>query len=932
MGKGAKSQRAFLVFLVAAVVNVVPVAATEPSMPLPPEEIAWSTAGAEIEAKGWVDGQAATTMAKAELFSDPTISRNPFGLLVRFADSASAFDREQALLLVDGFLVGEPLDGTATYLVETLRNLDDSLAVLQATAGVEWVGFDEVMQATVLPSDPDLDQLWGLNGTYGIDAPGAWAQTLGDPSVVVAIIDTGVDLDHPDLLANLWVNLGEIAGNGLDDDGNGYVDDIHGYDFVNDDGDPNDDNNHGTHVAGTIAAVADTVGVVGVAPNTKIMALKFLDDKGSGFVSDAVLALTYAVNNGAQISNNSWGGGDAEAAMSTMLDTAEVANHLFVAAAGNEANDNDANPTYPASYSQANVLTVASNQSDGALSSFSNYGATSVDVVAPGSGILSSVVGGGYATFSGTSMAAPHVAGVAALMSAVDSNITYASIKQFLIDTATVDPRLTTVAVSGGVINAAAAVTAASGAGPSLSVTATETSVTEGATVTFTAVAADQSSVDVSTQVNWSLDGTALGTGDTLVYSADTPGSMRIRAEVATGGFTTLVITTLTVTAIVRTVTVSSPNGGEDFAVGEAVAINWTSVGPVGNVDVSVISQISGSMEYAAAAGLPIIDQQTTTMTINVPYSASITTLEVGLRLDHTYDGDLYITLAHPNGTTVVLANYVGGWGDNFGSGAQSCSGSLAVFSDGGEVAVGSGSAPFVGKFQPAEALSAFAGLDTVGDWVLSVTDSADLDTGSLFCTELDFFGTNTLVASGLDVNVGTVEWTVPEAVNASNLMVSVGNDLASDTSDSVFTIAGGPPVTTTTTTLPPTFDASSGFPSTPQDEYLVLTGYFDDELLGVVQAADYLGQSPSQLQTLSVGVLAFLMALAGSDQPDWSTGPPPDISGNNVVQSHFFSLDGTQGALEAVAAATGLTGAQTQKFATSVVVFLILLAMARSS
>ena len=247
----------FLTLMVLATVSAVPVAAQEVEPNTPVVELALSAQGAELSEAGYQPGAAATDLAKEKLLNDPTMTRNPFGLLVRFAQTASVVDVDQTLLTVGGTVVGGALDGQSLYLVETLSDLDEAAELLRSMPGVAWVGFDDVVQATVLPSDPDLDQLWGMNGTYGIDAPGAWAQTLGDPSVVVAIIDTGVDLDHPDLAANIWTNSGEIAGNGIDDDGNGYIDDLHGWDFVNNDGDPNDDNNHGTHVAGTIAAVAD---------------------------------------------------------------------------------------------------------------------------------------------------------------------------------------------------------------------------------------------------------------------------------------------------------------------------------------------------------------------------------------------------------------------------------------------------------------------------------------------------------------------------------------------------------------------------------------------------------------------------------------------------------------------------------------------------
>lgn len=316
-------------------------------------------------------------------------------------------------------------------------------------------------------NDPDFSELWGLEnqgqtgGTVDadIDAPEAWTLSTGQ-DVVVAVIDSGVDYTHPDLIQNMWINTGEIAGNGIDDDGNGFIDDYHGYDFVNNDGDPFDDDGHGTHVAGTIAAVGDNdTGIVGVAPDAKIMALKFLDASGAGSTFDAIQAIEYAILMGADITNNSWGGGGYSSALQEAIAAANDAGQLFVAAAGNSASNIDFFPSYPASYDLDNIISVASTDDNDSLSSFSNYGATSVDLAAPGSDIYSTIPGGGYASFNGTSMASPHVAGVAALLLAQNPDLTPAELKQKILDT--VDPldSLQGLTVSGGRLNAYSALT-----------------------------------------------------------------------------------------------------------------------------------------------------------------------------------------------------------------------------------------------------------------------------------------------------------------------------------------------------------------------------------------------------------------------------------------------------------------------------------------
>ena len=237
-------------------------------------------------------------------------------------------------------------------------------------------------QRSVFPASLGAPQHGQSGGTpdADIDAPETWSFQTG-AQVVIGVIDTGVDRTHPDLAANIWTNPGEIAGNGLDDDGNGYVDDVHGWDFVNGDNDPMDDHGHGTHCAGTIAGIGDNgIGVAGVCWSARIMALKFLDAGGYGTTSDAVLAVEYATANGARLTSNSWGRHGYSAALYDAIAAARDAGALFIAAAGNDGVNNDLSPHYPSSYDLSDIIAVAATDRNDGLANFSCYGAASVDV------------------------------------------------------------------------------------------------------------------------------------------------------------------------------------------------------------------------------------------------------------------------------------------------------------------------------------------------------------------------------------------------------------------------------------------------------------------------------------------------------------------------------------------------------------------------
>jgi subtilisin family serine protease len=288
-----------------------------------------------------------------------------------------------------------------------------------------------IVETTRSADDPYLGSLWGMSI---INAPGAWDVNTGSPAVTVAVVDTGVEYTHPDLAANIAINSAEVPSNGLDDDQNGFVDDVYGYDFINNDASPMDDNFHGTHCAGTIGAVGNNgVGVVGVAWNVKLMPVKVLSGTGSGSIATVAAGINYAVSRGVKIVSMSLGTSSYSQTLEDAVRNAKQHGTLIVAAAGNSGQNSDLYPLYPAASTQDNVISVAaSNQTDG-LASFSNFGANSVDIAAPGVSILSTALSQGYAYASGTSMATPHVAGMAAILASVNSSLSYADIKSALV-------------------------------------------------------------------------------------------------------------------------------------------------------------------------------------------------------------------------------------------------------------------------------------------------------------------------------------------------------------------------------------------------------------------------------------------------------------------------------------------------------------------
>ncbi|MBC7711720.1 MAG: S8 family serine peptidase [Rhizobacter sp.] len=358
--------------------------------------------------------------------------------------------------------------------LETNKGLSDkAMQTLANNPEIEYIEPNYIITINsdkASPMDAMFGKQWGMTNTGkngGIFSPGvagedinvakAWDITkgaTGDNTVRIAVIDTGVDYNHPDLKGQMDVNLAELNGKpGVDDDGDGFIDDIYGYDFANKDGDPADGHGHGTHCAGVIGASHNSIGVAGVMANVKIVAIKFLSDAGSGETIDAISAIDYGIKRKVQVMSNSWGGGEKEQSLLDAITAAEQAGIVFVAAAGNESSNNDSTASYPANYDVSNVISVGAFTSQGAKSSFSNYGLKTVHVTAPGSNILSTTKGA-YANMSGTSMAAPHVSGVVGLLLSQEPGLTPAQVRERLVRTSTQTAKLKSASMSGGRVDA----------------------------------------------------------------------------------------------------------------------------------------------------------------------------------------------------------------------------------------------------------------------------------------------------------------------------------------------------------------------------------------------------------------------------------------------------------------------------------------------
>lgn len=598
---------------------------------------AWAS-DRDVDTAAYADAQRALVQA---IESDPKLVYNPVSIIVKYTDDATPEARQAALSFVGGLpiLEWESLPGTQLVRVEVEPRHAVDLLNQAFIPGIEYAELDWIVSINVTPNDPQYNNLWGMNNTgqtvngdpgvagADINGPQAWDTFTGDPNFVVAVIDTGIDRNHPDLAANTWINPGEVAGDGQDNDGNGRIDDVYGWDFYANDNNPMDENNHGTHCSGTIGGVGNNgIGVAGVNWRCKLAALRFLGPSGSGSTSGALSAVNYCIGKGIKVSNNSWGGGGFSQSMLNAINASANIGHVFVAAAGNSNVNIDASASYPAAYSSANLIAVLATDNNDNRASFSNYGATRVDVGAPGVNILSSVRGTGYAYFNGTSMATPHVAGLAALLYGRNPAWTYSDVKTQIMNTARPVASLSGRCVTGGVINAQAAIGGSGGnTAPSVSISSPANGSThaQGANITFTGAASDAQQGNMTASLVWTsnLSG-QIGTGGSFSTTALVGGVHVITATVTdSGGLIGSASITITVigapappsncvataitSGLAQVTWLDNSNNENNFEiqrerrdVANAVWIETTNIGPIAANSTSYLEFVTGGQRY----------------------------------------------------------------------------------------------------------------------------------------------------------------------------------------------------------------------------------------------------------------------------------------------------------------------------------------------
>lgn len=586
-----------------------------------------------------------------------------------------------------------------------------------------------LVQTLTQPDDPRFNELWGLHNTgqsggtvnADISALDAWQVTTGSRDIIIGVIDTGMDYNHPDLVDNRWENDGSYPGHQF------------GWSTLNANGDPMDSGSHGTHVAGTIGASGDNgIGVVGVNWNVTLIPCQFLG-AGGGSTAGAIECINYftdlKVNHGVDVkaTNNSWGGGGFSEALKLAIEDGGDAGILFIAASGNDGNNADVAPMYPAAYDSDIIVSVASTDRNDNMSGFSNYGLVSVDLGAPGSAILSTVPGASYSTFSGTSMASPHVAGAAALVWSLDPTIPPLEMKDILMQSGDPLSSLEGKTVSGKRLNVANALEEADPApGFRVSLDPRSQQIIAGEqteyTLEFSSVAHWNDEITLSLTTSPTLAGASLTSN--LAYPGDVV-SLLVDSDADTpwGDYQMMVHATDTATGeLVREVTAA----------------------------LTVIPQGLADFPYENTTPVDIPDNDSTGIesSISVNQEGHVFGVEVGVNITHTWRGDLIVKLTSPEGTEHTLHNRSGGSADDL---IESWT------------------------------LDTFNGESMQGDWTLSVSDNAALDTGTLNRWDL----TITALSDG---DIVDPDPSAPEAdfsYSATGLQVSF-TDLSTDDDDDI--------------------------------------------------------------------------------------------------------------------------------------------------
>ena len=676
----------------------------------------------------------------------------------------------------------EPL-GAGLYRVKLGPGFTIQSAQLQLPKlnGISQVQPDYKVQLNQLPSDPRIGEQWGLRNTTSpnadINASQAWTVSTGTRQTIVAVLDTGVDYTHPDLAANMWVNPREVPGNNADDDGNGFVDDIHGYNFMENNGNPMDDLHHGTHVAGIIGAVGNNgIGISGVNQNTRIMALRFIGANGGGFTSDAVRAINYAVANGAKVINTSWGGAPYDNALVTAIQSARNAGVIIVGSAGNDGNNVDINPFYPGSYSTVsdNVISVAATTITDQIPSYSNFGANSVLLAAPGDNILSTFPNNGYSYLSGTSMAAPFVTGAISLLRDVRPDWSYQQVIAKLRTSVDTLPSLAGKTVTGGRLDLAKLLDAPAVAPPPVTppVTPPPPPAPTGDTTPPRVLSAAFSGPRTGTidrltlnfseamNVNTLASGiTVSGPGGKIGISAMLPvaGSnnsrftlMLSRAQTASGRYQVVVGTVVTDVSGNK---LDQNNNGIGGQTADTFTLSTTLGTPTSPpvvpptppvVPPPPTTSTAPRVNYSVLGGAKAIqDRRTTRVEFMVTQNTKVTDITLSLNISHARTTDLNMRLIAPDGRVVTLFNRRAG--SNLTN---------TTFDDKATKTLAQASGPFTGSVKPEQALGLFAGANTQGLWVLQIFDLADGTSGTLNSATLSIGLTNTAANVSSSLNV----------------------------------------------------------------------------------------------------------------------------------------------------------------------------------